>query len=278
MASDADTGKDDQLPRAIKISLWLTGAWMVLLLALITQAKPCASVDPWWDFFHRHLACREVDSIGNFLAGAFAPLAFLWLVVTVLIQAQELKAQRAELKLTRQEFVANRGVAEATQRAIEQQSETARVSAEFVGRQTEIQGEQLDQQRQNATEERIARLLKRTHTVLRRKIVNHVRFQFGERDVPLLPLDGGWSDESEDAIAEMSTKLVRNFRKWTTNPEATGVRDVDRPTIVLLHELLMFIRAERPGLSSSALINLDALGVDELRSVVETILGIGDDT
>ncbi|NJO34591.1 MAG: hypothetical protein HC869_17120 [Rhodospirillales bacterium] len=42
------------------------------------------------------------DSFGNFLSGAFAPVAFLWLVIAVVLQGSELQAQRRELALTRQ--------------------------------------------------------------------------------------------------------------------------------------------------------------------------------
>jgi uncharacterized membrane protein YciS (DUF1049 family) len=44
------------------------------------------------------------NAIGDTLAGIFAPLAFIWIVVTVFLQSQELREQRAELSLTRQEL------------------------------------------------------------------------------------------------------------------------------------------------------------------------------
>lgn len=72
-----------------------------------------------------------INEVGDFLAGAFAPLAFLWLVVAVFVQAQELSAQREELRLTRLEFQENRKVTSA-------QAEEARRQAEFIGTQTQI--------------------------------------------------------------------------------------------------------------------------------------------
>ncbi len=45
---------------------------------------------------------RELDKVGSLLQGAFAPLAFLWLVITVLQQSKELALQREELALTRE--------------------------------------------------------------------------------------------------------------------------------------------------------------------------------
>ena len=44
------------------------------------------------------------NEIGDTLAGIAGALAFLWIIVTVLLQAQELAAQREELKLTRKEY------------------------------------------------------------------------------------------------------------------------------------------------------------------------------
>jgi hypothetical protein len=57
----------------------------------------------------------DLNEAGDFFAGAFAPLAFFWLVVAVLLQRSELQAQRKqleqqmeELKLGRQELQLNR--------------------------------------------------------------------------------------------------------------------------------------------------------------------------
>jgi hypothetical protein len=44
------------------------------------------------------------NAIGDTLAGIFAPLAFIWIVVTVFLQSYELSEQRKELGLTREEL------------------------------------------------------------------------------------------------------------------------------------------------------------------------------
>jgi hypothetical protein len=43
-----------------------------------------------------------LNDMGDFLSGAFAPLAFLWLVVAVLLQKDELGLQREELRQSRE--------------------------------------------------------------------------------------------------------------------------------------------------------------------------------
>lgn len=44
----------------------------------------------------------RLNELGDFLAGAFAPLAFFWLVVAIFLQKNELSAQREELALARE--------------------------------------------------------------------------------------------------------------------------------------------------------------------------------
>ena len=68
-----------------------TAVWMVLIATYITTGAR------WGEFWSLTL-----ENMGDFLAGAFAPLAFLWLVVAVLLQTAELGLQRAELRQSRQ--------------------------------------------------------------------------------------------------------------------------------------------------------------------------------
>lgn len=73
---------------------------------------------------------NKLNSLGDFLAGLFAPVAFLWLVVTVFLQKQE-------LALTRQEMVDTRNV------MIDQAAE-AKAQKEFIEQQTAIMKRQAD--------------------------------------------------------------------------------------------------------------------------------------
>ncbi|MER8662438.1 hypothetical protein NKH34_14990 [Mesorhizobium sp. M1148] len=135
----AQNMKRTKTPRPIRAGYWLSGVWAIVVIGLLIISAGCPDVvGSWWDIYTRHLSCMQANTIGDFLAGAFAPLAFLWLVITVLVQSEELAAQREELELTRSEMTANRGVAEATRLAIEQQAQTAKASAEFVAKQTDI--------------------------------------------------------------------------------------------------------------------------------------------
>lgn len=73
----------------------------------------------------------ELNTLGDFVAGICAPLAFLWLFVATMVQSQELALQRQELRLTRREFEQNREVAK-------EQAAEAKSQAIFIGTQTEM--------------------------------------------------------------------------------------------------------------------------------------------
>ena len=57
------------------------------------------------------------NEMGDTFAGIAGVLAFLWIIITVLLQSQELKAQREELENHRKELVENRVVSKKTNEA-----------------------------------------------------------------------------------------------------------------------------------------------------------------
>lgn len=71
-----------------------------------------------------YLSCRSINELGDALAGAFAPVAFVWLAGAVVLQSKELAEQRRELALTREE--------------IKQQVNESRATTAYIGEQTEI--------------------------------------------------------------------------------------------------------------------------------------------
>ena len=50
------------------------------------------------------LAIGKLNELGDFLAGALTPVAFIWLVYGYLVQGDELRLQRNELRLQREEL------------------------------------------------------------------------------------------------------------------------------------------------------------------------------
>lgn len=106
----------------------VTAVYLVILALLISRIKPCEDVvmSTWRLLrpFDRYFQCRDINELGDALAGAFAPLAFLWLAGAVFIQSRELAAQRQELEETRV--------------VMREQAAESRATKEYVGRQTEM--------------------------------------------------------------------------------------------------------------------------------------------
>ena len=74
------------------LGLVLTFAWLILGYIYVETTVG-------WERF-RHL---PVDSVGNFLQGAFAPVAFLWLVIGYFLQQRELEQNTQVLRLSVQQ-------------------------------------------------------------------------------------------------------------------------------------------------------------------------------
>jgi hypothetical protein len=78
---------------------------------------------------------QNVGNLGQFISGLFAPIAFVWVVVAVMLQSRELELQREELSNSR--------------RALELQHEELRKTVEQHVQQTKIMTEELGQRNQS---------------------------------------------------------------------------------------------------------------------------------
>lgn len=126
------------------VAFGLTLAYVVILDGILLPATHQCDVAATSAFWQKYLACRSANELGDFLSGAFAPVAFLWLVAAVLIQAQELQAQREELALTRQELADSREVMKEQAEQARNQAVQAQRQADFIGEQTENLKRQAD--------------------------------------------------------------------------------------------------------------------------------------
>ncbi|MCW1754632.1 hypothetical protein [Rhizobium acaciae] len=102
--------------------LWLIAAFCIGYFAHSPMDDPSCK---------ETFSCLTASEWGDFLAGAFAPVAFFWLVITVWIQSDELREQRKELALTRKEFELNRSV-------MEEEAQAARSQAGYLATQTAL--------------------------------------------------------------------------------------------------------------------------------------------
>ncbi|MND48541.1 hypothetical protein D3C80_394640 [compost metagenome] len=96
--------------------IWNQINWLVIAFAATIAYITFIvwKVEFWkiWDF----LSESRLNEIGDFLAGVFSPLAFIWLVAAVLTQRQELTE-------TRDQFAENQKVVDAQLKTINEQSE-----------------------------------------------------------------------------------------------------------------------------------------------------------
>lgn len=80
---------------SIRAALIISGIWLFVLLGLTILAFL------GWLPAHSNGAPVTANEIGDWLAGAMAPLAFLWFYVATSMQRDELELQRKELEETR---------------------------------------------------------------------------------------------------------------------------------------------------------------------------------
>ncbi len=99
---------------------------------------------------------NQPDKLGSFLQCLFAPLAFGWLVIAVLLQTRELGLQRRELELNRQALV--------------MQADELRKSVEQFSAQTELLREQSESDAINQLEESLNRRIDK----VARRMVNSI--------------------------------------------------------------------------------------------------------
>ena len=86
------------------LAILLTIVWCAYAAALmVPQVINCSwkwgiwlPVEGFVPVMHSE-SCLKLNEFGDFLAGTFAPLAFLWLVLAVILQSAELKEQRLAL-------------------------------------------------------------------------------------------------------------------------------------------------------------------------------------
>ncbi|MGO7868105.1 hypothetical protein AB9E15_02505 [Rhizobium leguminosarum] len=108
----------------------ITVAYFAFYYLLIIRTKACSSapsqeaVGAIHSLLSRYLSCISINELGDALAGAFAPVAFLWLAGAVFIQSKELEAQRQEL--------------DETQEVMREQVEEMRASTALLREQTDV--------------------------------------------------------------------------------------------------------------------------------------------
>lgn len=109
-----------------------TALWILAAIWVGWSAEPPIDLPDCTGTF----SCLSANEWGDYLAGVFAPVAFLWLVVTAWIQSDELREQRRELQETRN--------------VLTEQAKEAKRQAEYIQQQTILLSEEAASRRQEA--------------------------------------------------------------------------------------------------------------------------------
>lgn len=132
-----EKAKKPQKSRTYLVLVAISLAYIGVYYLLMRETEEC---DPqkffvrnhlFHGFWDQYLACRSINELGDALAGAFAPVAFIWLAGTVFIQSKELEAQRQELDETQEVMREQLAVAK-------EQVEETRASTALFKKQTGI--------------------------------------------------------------------------------------------------------------------------------------------
>ncbi len=115
--------------RKLAVFWLITVIWLVVAILLGWFAHPSYSSTCEGTF-----RCLTANEWGDFLAGVFAPTAFLWVVATVMLQSDELRLQRKEMAESRS--------------VMTEQAREAKQQAVYLGEQTILLREEASQRKQ----------------------------------------------------------------------------------------------------------------------------------
>jgi len=163
------------LPWVVASVIWVIG----LPAFVFSFGEPCQVVPIDAPLAEKYFSCLGPNELGDFLAGAFAPLAFVWLMVAVLIQSTELKRQAEELKLTRGSIDDQRKVMEQQREAMEAQADALKRQAEFMAAQTANIQREVEISILSMADSRYEKMIVNLHTfILEHTKLNRIYFHF----------------------------------------------------------------------------------------------------
>ncbi|MCJ7996057.1 hypothetical protein J5N58_16690 [Rhizobium cremeum] len=276
----------------MKAFWWLSGitiAYFVVYYLLIVETKVCEDVaiqNHWFHgFWDRYLGCRSVNELGDALAGAFAPIAFLWLAGAVFIQSKELEAQREELNETQEVMRQQLEVAK-------QQVKETEASTTLFRQQTSIlEKEQKQRDEKQADEEFDQRLENLMITLAQLGGVSLLAWGYlvpqsktDPTNETLLELANGEEFElltrdplqlRSDEIPHIMHLVARNIDRVMLSHDAYQTKfeithwNLERLT--KLRELLRKVTNDSRGLSAKYHLKLDGLGVNHLAMKIDEL-------
>ncbi|NKK65646.1 hypothetical protein GFL88_19345 [Rhizobium leguminosarum bv. viciae] len=254
------------------VAFGLTFAYACVLGFVLLPATASCTDHLDASLWQKYLACRPANELGDFLSGAFAPVALLWLVAAVLIQAQELRAQREELALTRQELAASREVMKEQAEQARMQAIQAQRQADFIGEQTE----NLKRQAEDYYREKQDRIFDEALQALHKNVVSPLgRASFKVPTAAAGTTVGSFSDyrnmEPDKAVHQMRGELQSLSASLAhLHPNQEPVIPI--ASIKALPDALEKFIAMKDRLSLAHQIKFDSLGLAESHAYAKSII------
>lgn len=217
--------------------------------------------------------CLKPNEIGDLFAGLFAPLAFIWLAVAVLVQAQELQAQREELALTREEMEAQREEMASQRKVWEAQlKETKAQTKALVVEGNERKQSHADRQL-DVLLDGIARAVARSSSTLQFQATRpsgsagaYTKFDFNIA-YPSQLRDAGATDDRLLALSMKASQLL-DLEQFT---DMNHAEPANPPMFELVLTAMNTIEAIRPDITDAANFRLDVIMFATLEKVVRSI-------
>ncbi|MDQ0420906.1 hypothetical protein J2045_001933 [Peteryoungia aggregata LMG 23059] len=243
---------------------------LALAIYLIPETALCGADG---NLVQRLLACRSFNELGDFLSRAFAPVAFLWLVAAVFIQAQELRAQREELVMTRQELANSREVMKEQAEQARNQALQAQRQADFIGEQTENLRRQSEDAHRERQDRVFEELLQATHRESLSKLSGSEHNVQTNAGLNLSRFSDFRAQSSEKAFSDLSSHL-EHLKIMLRALSPTANWRLHMPPLVELCNSLNIIVAMERNLSPAGQVKMNSLGLKSIQNSIKEIIDI----
>ncbi|MCA9233567.1 MAG: hypothetical protein KDA57_23205, partial [Planctomycetales bacterium] len=236
--------------RLIRWGATVTAAWLIFVVGyVVLGSEPRELVKP--------------NQFGDFLGGSFAPIAFLWLVIAVLLQSNELALQRQELSLTRA--------------SLDSQTEQLRLTVEHMAKQTEILMGQADLSLRQSIESRLNGRIE----LLRKSLLAcaNAGLFFQQSDEPIGKGErlNFWRNLETDEFIKAALRLLTKLNNSDRRPRIEGatspaVKDALRRSIDSIDEIETILHSDDSWIESEFASRFGDLRLLEVRNQAKAAL------
>lgn len=241
--------------RPMDVGKAITKVFLTLVTAL--ALLPQFTSDGGWQLRGWALITSPPNEIGDTFAGIAGVLAFLWIIITVWLQSQELAAQRKELAATRSELKLAREAQEQQVAVMKEQAEVFR--------------DEQAQRREHRAKELLERRLEHIKAIMKRGSDLHLNFSLrknGKSQPERVNLSSGLTSESNtdvflSRVIERFLQASRHWRGQVANGWEFTSRTFEESRFDKMAELLAQVVADSVNLSEAEQERLQAMQLDQ---------------